>query len=430
MLDEEKTKEQLILELKELRRRMSTGVKNDTKDLPESPAGRKPEVSAAGLRIFHISREDLEFIIEATGLGLWWCDLPDGELRWNGQVKEHFWLKPEDNIDIDRFYAILHAEDREPCRQAIGKAVAERSLFDFTFRTVSSDGRIKWIQAVGQACYDADKPLRFLGITQDITAQKILEEELHQSEERFRAFMDNSPTTAWMKDEQGRYLYLSASAEKSFGVSREDWYGKSDLELFPPEKARLFSESDMTVLKTGRDVDVVEETMNPDGSRYAWWKFKFPFKDTAGNKYVGGIGLNITENKLMEEELRRRENILLTVLRAAPSGIGLTRDGNFIWMNEQMSNLTGYPCEELAGKSLSLLCASEQESESLKAAFPELSGEVGTIETRWKKKDGTVIDVLLSTAAVNASDPGEGHVFTATNISDRKNADQPKQKTV
>ncbi len=135
--------------------------------------------------------------------------------------------------------------------------------------------------------------------------QKQLEEALRLSEDRFRAFMDNSPSTAWMKDEHGRYVYLSASGERSFGIAPGDCIGKTDFELFTPEKARRFRDNDLTVLKSCRVLEIVEESIEPDGSPCTWWKFKFPFKDAAGKRYVGGIGLDISERRRMEEDLRK-----------------------------------------------------------------------------------------------------------------------------
>ncbi len=57
--------------------------------------------------------------------------------------------------------------------------------------------------------------------------------ELQESEERFRAFMDNSPGVAWIKDERGRYVYVSKTYERRFGVSLQDWRGKTAFELWP-----------------------------------------------------------------------------------------------------------------------------------------------------------------------------------------------------
>ena len=62
----------------------------------------------------------------------------------------------------------------------------------------------------------------------EIEERRRAEEALRESEEWFRLFMDNSPTIAWVKDEQGRHVYLSKTYEDRFGVRLEDWQGKTD----------------------------------------------------------------------------------------------------------------------------------------------------------------------------------------------------------
>jgi DNA-binding NarL/FixJ family response regulator len=51
-------------------------------------------------------------------------------------------------------------------------------------------------------------------------------------------------------------------------------------------------------------MDMIEETTQPDGTRSFWWNFKFPFQDASGQRYVGGIGVDITERKTIEEQLK------------------------------------------------------------------------------------------------------------------------------
>ena len=137
----------------------------------------------------------------------------------------------------------------------------------------------------------------------DVTDRVRAEEALRENEDRFRSFMDNSATVAWMKDAQGRHVYLSKSYEKRFGVRLADWLGRTDFELWPKKVAEQFRKNDRAVLAGRRTIEVTEETTEADGRRSFWWNFKFPFQDSSGRKYVGGIGIDITERKQLEARL-------------------------------------------------------------------------------------------------------------------------------
>ncbi|MEN6464639.1 MAG: PAS domain S-box protein [Syntrophaceae bacterium] len=131
------------------------------------------------------------------------------------------------------------------------------------------------------------------------------EEALKESEERFRIFMENSPASAWIKDEQGRYVYLSGTYEKSLGVRKEDRLGKTDFDLWPREVAEQFRKNDLAVLAADSAMEMTEEVVNPDGSRHYWWNFKFPLTGPTGLRYIAGIGVNITDRKQAEDALQK-----------------------------------------------------------------------------------------------------------------------------
>jgi PAS domain S-box-containing protein len=129
-----------------------------------------------------VNRERFELITRSVHLGLWYCDLPFQSLFWNTWVKEHFFMPPDAEITIHKFYERLHPDDREPTRQSIQKALDEKIPFDKEFRTVNPvDGTIKWIRAIGLGFYGKEgRALRFDGVTLDISEQKIKEERLQQ----------------------------------------------------------------------------------------------------------------------------------------------------------------------------------------------------------------------------------------------------------
>ncbi|PCC71998.1 PAS domain S-box-containing protein [Nannocystis exedens] len=134
------------------------------------------------------SRARLDFAVRLSGVGFWYCDLPFDELQWDARVKEHFWLPPSARVTIDTFYERMHPEDRERTRTMIDASIRELAPYDTVYRTVDPEsGAIKWIRAVGGAVCAADgTPIRFDGVTVDITEDKRDEQRLSQALERER----------------------------------------------------------------------------------------------------------------------------------------------------------------------------------------------------------------------------------------------------
>lgn len=137
------------------------------------------------------TKQRLELSVDAAELGTFYCPMPLGPIEWNSTCKEHFWLPADATIDFDLFYSRLHSEDRERTRKAVEAAVFDRQPYDVEYRTVAPDGRMRWIRAKGRAYYDeAGQPLRFDGITIDISEQKrseALRLQLLESERHARA---------------------------------------------------------------------------------------------------------------------------------------------------------------------------------------------------------------------------------------------------
>lgn len=120
----------------------------------------------------------LELAVDAADLGTFFCPMPLEKIYWNNKCKEHFFLPPEAEIDFDLFYARLHPDDRERVRAAVGRAVFDGELYDIQYRTRGPAGQERWLRAKGRAYFDnAGKPVRFDGITIDVSDLKRLEEE-------------------------------------------------------------------------------------------------------------------------------------------------------------------------------------------------------------------------------------------------------------
>lgn len=132
------------------------------------------------------------------------------------------------------------------------------------------------------------------------------------------------------------------------------------------------------------------------------------------------------ERRRAEEALRESEATLKSIFRVAPIGIGLVFDRTLRQVNERLCEMVGYAREELVGESARKLYASEEEFERVgRVKYAQIKERgTGTIETLWKKRDGSPIDVLLSSTPLDSMDASAGVTFTALDITARKRAQQ------
>jgi PAS domain S-box-containing protein len=144
----------------------------------------------------------------------------------------------------------------------------------------------------------------------DITARKESEAALRESEERFQAFMHFSPTVTFIKDADGRYVYVNPSFEKFLNTPLAQCLGKTDLQLFPPDVAREFIAHDQEVQKTGEFLETEETTLDEAGHLRYCLVMKFPVHNKGEDFLLGGVALDITVRKQAEEALRQREEEL------------------------------------------------------------------------------------------------------------------------
>lgn len=130
--------------------------------------------------------------------------------------------------------------------------------------------------------------------------------------------------------------------------------------------------------------------------------------------------------KQIEASLRESEATLRSIFRAAPTGIGMVCDRVIQQANERLCKITGYTREELLGKSARILYGTDEEFEYVgREKYAQISERnTGTVETRWQRKDGTMIDVLLSSTPIDSNDLSIGVTFTALDITSRKQAEE------
>jgi len=129
------------------------------------------------------------------------------------------------------------------------------------------------------------------------------EQALRASEARFYSFMNHSPALAFIKDGDGRILYMNNTCEQVWKRSWAHCEGKLDRELRPAEEAAQLRAEDLSVLASGSASRTIEELSLPGGAIRHLLSYRFPFDDVSGCRILGGISVDITEQMETEKAL-------------------------------------------------------------------------------------------------------------------------------
>ena len=251
-------------------------------------------------------------------------------------------------------------------------------------------------------------PERVLAILHDLTERHAAEEQLRvltensgrleaalrESEERFEAFMNNTPAAAFIKDEDGRLMFINRFMEDKFQVTREQMIGKTDFDWLPPDTARAVTAADRTVLDSGKPLQLVEIVATPNGGAYEWLTMKFCMGSSNGRKLLGGVAVDVTDQKKAERSLQESEQKFRDLFDDAPVAYHeLDLDNRITRVNAMELGMLGYTAEEMVGRSVWSFILEEKPEEIM----PREKATKARLEYQctFRRKDGRKVSVLM-----------------------------------
>jgi PAS domain S-box-containing protein len=310
---------------------------------------------------------------------------------------------------------------------------SERAEFSMEY-PCHSPSEQRWF--MGRVTRFADKgPVRVVVAHENITERKLAEEALRKSEERFRSISKSIPGVIYqfVRRDNGVYEipFVSESAVRFLGRPLEELHNASQLfdDVHPDDLEGMWSsieESARTMTPWLQEFRVVGKK----GTQRWLRGVSSPGPLPDGGICWNGVLLDITELKQAEDNLRRSESLLRSIFQAAPIGIGVVSNRVFLTVNDMFCEMTGYSREEMIGQRTRMIYNSDADFEFVGTEPYRQIHEHGTgmTETRWQRKDGSVIDVLMNFAPINTSNLDEGVAITALDITERKKAEEGKDK--
>lgn len=255
------------------------------------------------------------------GVGSWTFELTDAEVLENNRITMTDQCcrifgdeAGEQPMTMTRFLGRVHPEDRERVREAAIAAICDLRSYRMEYRILTKTGAVRHVLAAGEvrASAGASEPLRFLGTVHDVTERVRAEAALRESEERFRAVVENIREVFWMRDvARNRFLYVSPNFAQVWGCPAATLLENPTAwiePIHPDDKPRVHA--DMVAMETTGRFDDEYRILQPDGT-VRWIRAKaFPIIDAEGAIVrVVGVADDVTERKTLEAQFLRAQRM-------------------------------------------------------------------------------------------------------------------------
>ena len=254
------------------------------------------------------SEAGLERAQQIAHLGNWQRDAETGRVSSSPEMRRIFGVSPEGpGADDEGFLERVHPDDRSAVEAALDSALRSGERRSMEYRIVLPDGSVKWVQGEVDVTIGPDgSPVRLMGTVHDTTARKLAEKAIRESEERFRALIENAHDVIYVIDETGTLTYAAPSVIPVMGYDPEDVIGRSAMEFIHPEDLPIVGPRLQNRLREPGVGEYIEFRLrHADGS---WRDVEVVATNPGPDSPITGAVANIrdvTDRKKLEEHLRQ-----------------------------------------------------------------------------------------------------------------------------
>jgi len=317
--------------------------------------------------------------------------------------------------------AFVHPDDVDTVTSNFTEFLESGENKKVEYRYKRINGEYLWFETIGTILSDKKgNPEQILFNTRNITDHKQQEEILKKTKRLLSESQQIGKVGGW---EFNIDTLEQNWTEETFRIHEVDLTYDNTVEkgidFYTPDSKPIIENAVQRAIEFSEPYDLELKIITAKGNlRHVHTIGKI---DVA-NRRLFGFFQDITERKRAEEALRESKKEISSIFRSAPVGIGLVIDRVLKTVNKRLCQITGYEEHELIGQSARILYLSDDDFEFVgRGKYAQIEDHgTGTVETRWQKKDGSVIYVLLSSTPVDLNNLSKGVTFTALDITDRK----------
>nr|WP_321398775.1 PAS domain S-box protein [uncultured Desulfobacter sp.] len=345
MKDEDKTKSQLIAELRELR----------TQTAAFSPLPEETQSIALGLTRFYF---------ENVSIGIHQLAMDGRILNANPYAADMlgYTVKELTALSIFEIDPFLSADTMES--DFITLAACQWDSFETVH--LKKDGSQIPVEITSNRMEYGGQQYAFVFI-KEISNRKKMEKKLRQNERRLRRILDIVPSMIFAKNASGRFLMVNQAIAQSLGMTVGELVGRMHRDVHPdPHEVESMLADDLRAMESKEPVFIVEEPYKDITGVTRWLQtIKVPCdEEEFGEPAVVGLAMDITDRKKNEEELHRlihdlkeSEERFRALHNSSFGGITIHDHGRILECNQGLSEITGYSVDELIGMDGMLLIA-------------------------------------------------------------------------
>lgn len=359
----------------------------------------------------------LNLALDSAKMATWEYSASGDRYEVSVNHNEIFGFRQNYDIKIEDVFERVHPDDIDYFKEKVYKTLEGGEDFDTQYRIVLPEGKVRWLWTKGEVTKSAEDNRIVSGVTIDITENKKLEKELDVEKERLEKLFERIPVLINIYDDDQNLISINKYHRDVLGWTEEDIEEHSLLELCYP------------------DPDYREKVIKDIISRDKGWKeYKVTTKDgdvryqmwtnvkLSDNTFVG-IGYDITDQKELEEQLKKEREELEIIFDNMPVFINLhDQDAEIGRVNKFFAERFGYSQNNVSGESILKRITKPEDYERAKEQITKSEGN--WVDFDLITKEGETV----STTWINVTISENKSIGIGFDITERKQMEEELRK--